>query len=263
MPFITLTGADDTIQHERLWHIAEASSLGCKNHGNIEWGILYSTSNQGSGRYPSFGWIEKLASTILVALGPSFALHVCGRAVHDFIDGRGHVSEIATAFNRIQLNFNSAEFSINEIRACLRRNPHKIIITQHNKANQYLWATFLDEEQNHAVLFDASCGKGLSPDRWYPAFKGLACGFAGGLGPLNLTCELPRIFSKENLQPLIDVPRASLSNGPWTRWVDMESSLRDAQDRFDLGLAEKCIAIAGEFYDQHITVPRLARLQPA
>ena len=89
MPFITLTGADDTIQHERLWHIAEASSLGCKNHGNIEWGILYSTSNQGSGRYPSFGWIEKLASTILVALGPSFALHVCGRAVHDFIDGRG------------------------------------------------------------------------------------------------------------------------------------------------------------------------------
>lgn len=162
-PLITLTGADDSIPHEALWHLAEKSDV-----GSIEWGILYSATQQGVGRYPSFKWIEELAETIRVAPGPSFALHVCGRAVRDFLAGSGHVTEVASAFNRIQLNFRSSEYAIEEIRPCLRRNGLKTIITQRNDANRDLWKA-LKGFDNHAVLFDKSGGRGQSPEEgWAP-----------------------------------------------------------------------------------------------
>lgn len=244
MPFITLTGADDSTPHDSLWHLAENCHIGDFKHGNVEWGILYSASNQGTGRYPSFRWIEEIAETIKASsAGPSFALHVCGRAVHDFLAGRGHVSEVATAFHRIQVNFRSTEFEVHEIQACLRRNPFKTIITQHNDANRDLWQA-LKGIDNHAVLFDKSGGRGQSPDSWAAPLPGVACGYAGGLGPDNLAVELPRVHAVANGLPF---------------WTDMEGKLRDENDRFDLGRARQCLEIAGQFYREQVVASAFAK----
>lgn len=233
MPFITLTGADDSTPQDALWALAKASTFGEENLSGIEWGILYSVSNQGEGRYPSFKWIERLAERLEVKpVGPSFALHVCGRAVGDFLYGRGHVSEIARAFNRIQINFRSQEFTVTEIEACIRRNHSKTIITQHNQANRGLWQV-LAHLDNHAVLFDESGGRGKYPETWDESLEVVNCGYAGGLGPDNLAAELPRIHAAAKGMPY---------------WVDMEGKIRDENDLFDLNAAQQCLEIAGQFH---------------
>lgn len=237
MPFITLTGADNSTPQDAFWALAKASTFGEENLSDIEWGILYSVSNQGTGRYPSFKWIERLAERIKVKpAGPSFALHVCGRAVGDFLYGRGHVTEVARAFNRIQINFRSQEFSLAEIEACIRRNASKTIITQHNEANRRLWQ-HMAHLDNHAVLFDESGGRGKAPMNRGPHLELVSCGYAGGLGPDNLAAELRRI---------------QMASGGLPYWVDMEGKLRNEQDQFDVERAAQCLDIAGRFFLDHV-----------
>lgn len=232
MPYITLTGADDTTQPEALWRLAESSNFGTSEQSNVEFGILYSVSNQGVGRYPSFEWIEKLTEKIKAGPGPGFSLHVCGRAVHDFIAGSGHVSEVASAFDRIQINFRSSDFTLAEIGSCISRNSSKTIITQRNEANRHLFRG-LAHLNNHAVLFDESGGRGKSPETWDESLEVVNCGYAGGLGPDNLAAELPRIHAAAKGMPY---------------WVDMEGKIRDENDRFDLNAAQQCLEIAGQFH---------------
>ncbi len=237
MPFITLTGADDSTPQEALWRLAKTSDFDTDKQPEIEFGILYSASNQGIGRYPSFEWIEKLTEKINAETGPGFALHVCGRAVRDFLAGSGHVSEVASAFDRVQINFRSIDFTLTEIADCIRRNPSKTIITQHNEANRHLFQGLLNLG-NHAVLFDESGGRGKSPGTWDGSLVAVDCGYAGGLGPDNLAAELPKIHAAADGMPY---------------WVDMEGKLRNEHDQFDLKLAQQCLAIAGRFYREQIT----------
>lgn len=60
-------------------------------------------------------------------------------------------------------------------------------------------------------------------------------GYAGGLGPDTLATQLPRIAAAAGGQPV---------------WVDMESRLRDAQDRFDIGAAARCLQAVDSFLAQ-------------
>lgn len=227
MSFITFTGADDSISPETLLDVAASSSIGVRN---VEWGILYSLSNQGAGRFPSLRWIDALVHQITPD-GPSFALHVCGQAVYDLLAGRGHISELAGSFNRVQINFRAENHAIEDVRACLLRNPGTTFITQYNDANRGLWES-LAGIPNHAVLFDASGGRGRSPDTWRHPLPGVPCGYAGGLGPDNLATELPRIHA---------------AAGGSRFWIDMEGKLRDEGDKFSLVSARRCLDIAGEF----------------
>ena len=79
-------------------------------------------------------------------------------------------------------------------------------------------------------LFDRSAGTGAVPDSW-PAHPGHSrfVGYAGGLRPDNLAGLLPLLGA---------------GGGPY--WVDMESGVRDAEDRFDVGLCRLvCEAVFG------------------
>ena len=76
--------------------------------------------------------------------------------------------------------------------------------------------------QRTKYLFDASGGRGLEPLEWPKHLQDWTCGYAGGLGPGNLRRELPRIAA---------------AAGPFPYWIDMESKLRDDEDRFWIGLA--------------------------
>lgn len=225
--FCTLTGADDHVKQADLWYLAEQFRPGL-----VEWGILYSASNQGTGRYPSFKWIEQLTEMMGRGKTPRFALHVCGRAVQQFLDGTGHVTEIAKAFPRVQINFRSREYQLDDIRAMVKRNRRKTIITQHNYANASLWRDLRDFG-NHAVLFDESGGRGISPAEWPAAIAGVKSGYAGGLGLDNLMDEL------ENIRA------AAGSDAGY--WIDAEGKLRDTEDRFDMRVARQFLETATAF----------------
>lgn len=225
--FCTLTGADDHVQQADLWHIASHFRPGL-----VEWGILYSTNNQGVGRYPSFEWIEQLVGMMGRGKTPRFSLHVCGRAVEQFLNGTGHVSDIAKAFPRIQVNFRAREYPIEVIKAAMSRYTDKTIITQHNFANAALWRD-LRGFKNHAILFDQSGGRGISPVSWPAPIEGVYSGYAGGLGLDNLENQLKAI-------------RAA-SRGPSDYWIDAEGKLRDARDRFDIAVARKFLEVVTRF----------------
>lgn len=223
----TLTGADNFIAYDTFSYFTRA----CESWlftVRPEWGILYSSSQQGVGRYPSMEWINGLCEWRKAHghLNTRFALHVCGSAVRDFIDGAGHVTEVARHFDRVQLNFRSDKFDLSAILFMLERNANKTIITQFNDVNAGL-AYSLREHVNHAVLFDASGGRGVLCQDWPPSIPGVACGYAGGLGPDTIKIEFPKIVSAATGAPF---------------WIDMEGKLRDDQDRFDLARVDLLLA---------------------
>ena len=226
MPAITLTGADDATDPCALVDIAASRPAGL-----VEWGVLYSSSRFGQGRYPSRARIDEIAKMCTHASNAVFALHICGSAVRDFIAGCGHVSEVAQAFPRIQVNFIAPKHDLDALRERIAERPGRTVITQRNVPNANLWP-LLGDLPNHAMLFDASGGRGQECAYWPSIIRGACCGYAGGLGPDNLRTELPRI--------------EAAAAGQIT-WVDMESKLRDARDRFDLARALQCIGIVEDY----------------
>ena len=89
----TLTGVDDATNIDHLFALGERFPF-------VEWGPLYSESQAGTGRYPSQATLSAIARRLAgTPARPSFALHVCGRAVSDFLRGVGRVSDIAEAFD--------------------------------------------------------------------------------------------------------------------------------------------------------------------
>jgi len=213
----TLTGADDTTNIDSLWEISREFPM-------VEWGILYSINNRGTGRYPGEDWLNRLLARIDAGgPTPNFALHVCGRAVADFFAGAGPVTDVARRFGRVQVNFRYDQLDFYAIRAMLRRQAEagQTVITQHNRANQELWAA-MRGEPNHVVLFDSSGGRGIVRPEWPAPLPGVSCGYAGGLGPDNIN------------EALVAIQRAA---GAAEYWIDMEGKLRTADDRFDVALA--------------------------
>lgn len=132
------------------------------------------------------------------------------------MDGKLQVDD----FRRIQVN-GRVEAAEAEMLCALY--PRHIILTQHHLGSAHL----LDvPSKNHALLIDASGGRGESPETWIQPITEKAVGFAGGLGPANLASEL---------QTIREISRAG-----W--WVDMEGKLR-VEDWFSVERAQECAAI--------------------
>ena len=215
---VTLTGVDD---HTSL---AECLAL-ARRHPCVEWGILYSPARSGKGgRYPSpqaaqvflEGCIERNVAT---------AVHLCGQAVPDALEGIDPVAmALVTLASRVQLNFNQRRqpVDLDRIDAFAQRWA-KPIITQLNSANANVHGGL--RSPYHRVLFDASGGRGVRVDSWPSPLPGHQCGYAGGLGPETLVSDLSAI---------------ALAAGSREYWIDMETSLRNGADRFDL---DRCAAV--------------------
>ncbi|KWU19177.1 hypothetical protein [Burkholderia cenocepacia] len=237
--YCTLTGIDESVSLDALGELAAEFPF-------VEFGVLFSRSQAGTGRYPSLAWIEHLADNAESLGLPRLALHICGSAVKEFI-AREDIVDLASKFGRIQLNFHSSKFQTSDIAAALLRvAPECRVITQVNDANadlaeQLRWQNCY----NHELLFDKSGGRGLSPEDWPVLTRDTRnpCGYAGGLGPDNLEAELRRIDA---------------AAGDRAIWVDMEGKLRDASDRFDVSQARKCLEIVRD----HLKADAQARLGP-
>lgn len=203
---ITLTGADENTSLDALLHLVSA-------YPTVELGLLYTETPEGRPRYPSFKWLLETAR----ALSGHVAIHVCGSgARRRLLDGQ--LAELTSHAPRVQVN---GRIEPDEL--VLLAGRVGTLITQHNNLNESLLALPV---VNHALLIDASGGRGISPPAWANPNTLKPIGRAGGLGPHNLLDELTAFSALAR-------PGA---------WVDMEGRLR-TDDWFDIKLAEQCASI--------------------
>ncbi len=239
-PVVTLTGVDEKTELDGIEELSRRFSFS-------EWGLLYSPKHKGHpGRYPSASFIQQAMEKL--SPGIRVALHICGSGVDDLVKGEPVVStlvdQVGERWGRVQLNFNAhaigSKFTLDDVARFLELNPKIEFITQHNEANGHVWKV-LQHCGNHSVLFDGSCGRGLTPDVWEVPLNGVHCGYAGGLGIHTVVRVVHKI---------------ALAAGDDHFWIDMETHLRDEQDCFDLDRAGKVLAALDISRPRHWPVDR-------
>ena len=227
LKYCTLTGADNSINPKDLLVLSQKYPF-------VEWGILYSEAKMGTGRYPSYEWIQALIDLLRLEENKdaNFALHICGKAVKDWINYEDRIEEIAQHFKRIQLNFISKNINTIDLSCAVVDAHDQTIITQHNKSNLNLYKE-LGHIDNYAILFDTSGGRGIDDNnQWTEPLPDVLCGYAGGLGPDNVASQLQVINQ--------------LVKGRYF-YIDMEGKLRNDKDQFDLSKCEEVLKIVDQF----------------
>ena len=207
--FITFTGVDEWTDPAGLAELAADYP--------VEWGILFSTQRRGvDPRYPAQEVIDRL-----VRMPLRWAAHLCGPDARSVIEaGRSPHDRLLTGhFQRVQINTadpNVSPGAIAQWAECV--NVRAILQCR----GAFPRATCTD------MLFDASGGRGISPSEWPEAVRTTFCGYAGGLRPENVAGAIAVIGSRAG-----------------RFWIDMETGVRDQQDRFSL---EKCRAVCQAVY---------------
>jgi hypothetical protein len=222
--FITFTGADDQTDLADLYTLARDYRF------RVEFAVLLSEKRAGSPRYPSAEWLGQFKCW---DLGRK-AAHLCGAASRQLIE-QGSTPfdrEVLNGFARIQVNTTDPAV-----------DPHRICSWADDLSRSYGYIVepilqcrgpFPD---NHLLswLFDQSAGQGIQPDFWPPApanwngslFANRLRGYAGGIGPGNVAGVLEKLSAGGEF------------------WIDMESSLRNEHDRFDLA---RCRQVCEEVF---------------
>ncbi len=218
----TFTGVDQFTNFSKLSKISE-------KYPYVEWGILYSESKSGKeNRYPTLDFIKKFFHD--VSPKNNTALHICGAEAYRLIDGKYDIMKICD-FYRIQLNVNNKNKEINrkKLKDLILNFSATDFILQMNESNRDI----CDEDFIANILFDKSGGNGISPNEWpYYNYNKEMCGYAGGLGPDNISNEFEKISKLCSNQSF---------------WIDMENKVR-TDDKFDL---EKCVNVL-EIIDSYI-----------
>lgn len=244
---VTMTGADDSVFPESL---ASMSGL----YPFVEWGILASKSSMGSPRFPSLAAINDIQR---VANGRpmNLCLHLCGRWVRRLLLGVNELPNgILDGFQRVQLNFHAERTKCDQSKfaKALRSLGKRQIIFQidGNGGNEHLQAVYeidAGDGIDAVGLFDISGGAGILPAKWpEPYFMQNDVdyayqGYAGGLGPENLSEQLP----------LID----QASDGARI-WIDMETKVRSNDDlKFDMKKVEQALKISKAFIAHAVPSP--------
>mmetsp|Transcript_2361 Transcript_2361/g.7280 ORF Transcript_2361/g.7280 Transcript_2361/m.7280 type:complete len:1032 (+) Transcript_2361:74-3169(+) len=248
---VGLCGVDDSVDPSLL------SAIGSR-WPRAELGVLFRPGREGTARYPSRAWCEKLARTARRTSPPlRLAAHLCGSAVDAvLVEGETRFVRETLApwgFRRVQLNatrgngctadLSEGAVARNVLRAC-EAVPEVEFVVQANEETRPLWRRLAGEARpppNLSLLWDASCGTGLALDAARaPSAKEvpLPVGYAGGLKPTTIASTLVELRRNPG------VSGSSI-------WLDMESGLRsvyaDGEERFDVNKAwAVCAAIDDE-----------------
>lgn len=214
--FITFTGIDaDT-------DMLEAHTLA--NDYPIEFGVLFSPSRQGvEPRYPDLNAVNRI---IYFSSDFRLSAHLCGGHSRSLLASAETMLDdlILAHFDRVQIN--TALHGIDT--AAIRDWAAPLGATPILQCRDQF-----PEDENVTWLFDASGGRGIAPAAWpKPApsksYHTPLLGYAGGLNPANVAAAVAAIGKHDECY-----------------WIDMESGVRDEQDRFDLG---KCRAVCEAVY---------------
>lgn len=221
LKYTSITGADDAVDPQALLALSREFPF-------AEWAILLLPAQEGMARFPSKDWIRKFSQ---LAQGLHTAMHLCDGALLGFIRGEAEILNLMSGFKRIQLNLKfgdvEGKYDPADLVRRVRENPQFQFIIQYGKDKQSL-LPLLADVPNHAVLYDDSAGRGISPDSWEPPLAGHFCGYAGGLNPANVAEQIEII--------------AKVAPG-YTTWIDMETGVR-TDDKFDLAKVRRVLEIS-------------------
>ena len=115
----------------------------------------------------------------------------------------------------------------------LRPAPQFIVRLNGKAINAEVGETLRANGLDVALLYDASGGQGITPERWQ-APKGDYCGYAGGLSLANIEAQIPLIRE---------------AAGSARVYLDLEAGARDAQDRFDMDAVKLLLEIVAPHID--------------
>jgi phosphoribosylanthranilate isomerase len=223
LKYCSVTGADDAVNAKDL------AALGAR-YPFAEWAILLLPARAGLPRFPKPEWIEDFSA----GYQGHKAMHLCDAALLDFIAQKPETLALMKGFSRIQLNLKFGEmdgkYDPAELVARIKAAPQWQFIIQYGKDKSDL-LPLLADVPNHAVLFDDSAGRGITPDSWPAPLEGHFCGYAGGLTPDNL---------KQNIDIILQAAAGK------DTWIDMETGVR-TDDVFDLAKVEKVLEITSGY----------------
>jgi len=224
LKYVAITGADDGVSVEDLNAVA-------RDFPFVEWALLLMPERTGQNRFPSKKWLKDFAGHYK---GAHKAMHLCGSAFLGFIENKPGILETMKGFRRIQLNLEfgdvDGKYDPKKLIAQIKTHPDFEFVIQYTEKRRDLLAT-LRQIPNHAILFDGSAGRGVSPQQWPAPLAGHFCGYAGGLRPENVL---------ENIEKIAQVA------GDYETWIDMESGVR-TDDRFDLAKVRQVLSLASRW----------------
>lgn len=207
----------------------------------LELGILLSKSRSGKdNKYPDFTTIKMITEMIPKE---QLSLHLCGKVCKSLlVDGlskfpikieNGWIDfPLVKKFARVQLNFDYND--VPDIDFIGLKNilfNHEIIIQLHGRNGSCI-PMLKEFNANISGLVDTSKGTGLSVIWKKPCFRGVKCGYAGGLGPGNLKKKLKQLDS--------------ILERDEVTWVDMETNIRN-NNWFCLDRVNQCLKEAHQF----------------
>ena len=217
---LTFTGVDSETPLTGLSDLAH-------RYPRVEFGVL--VGSHIGGIFPARSVVDDFKA-YANAMGIGTALHLCGRYARTVADPRGagatDLWELCAGFGRIQVNLHGDWFDPervhltgHEIEYFADRVTAERVILQHRGD----WDSIPVEHEKVEYLFDVSEGGGIESfaDWPEPNSRLRRMGYAGGLGPANITQAIA--FASE-------YPEAAL-------WLDMESRVRSA-GLFDLAAIE-------------------------
>lgn len=224
LQYVSVTGADEAVDLKALNALAGQYPF-------AEFALLWLPEQAGQPRCPSAAWIQNFAANFT---GAHKALHLCGSAFLAFANGDEAIIDLMRGFYRIQLNleFGAVKGRYDE-QALIERVkslPQWQFIFQYTPVSAKLLSQ-LASIKNHAILFDQSAGRGISPQSWPVPLLGHFCGYAGGLNPGNL---------QHNLDLIADAA------GGEEIWIDMETGVR-TDDCFDLNKVRLVFEISAPY----------------
>jgi hypothetical protein len=179
------------------------------------------------------------------------AAHLCERRVNEVLDGDSSFVEKLQewGFRRVQVNATAVNGvdtsrlgdSIKSFLRIVQKFPQLEFILQKNEETRPLWEGILnlDDETlnsgrigflppNVSMLLDESKGTGVLSDNWPTPPVEYEIGYAGGIGPDNITDVLQKVHS---------------AAGTRSVWIDMESRLRSTKDGTDIFDLDKCYKV--------------------
>lgn len=215
---VTFSGVDETVSVKDLVALARMWN----GLLTVEYAVLHRHGGS-KPRYPHNNWVDKFL-THTERFNVQRALHLCGAAVDAALNGE--YPNRMDRWNRVQLNickYDTLPESFDPAKYQLGMDnlmTHAVLpIIQVSSQNPEVVDAVISNTPFPSILMDASGGRGESPRVWTRGRSEFAVGYAGGLGPDNITEELGRIQSVVGELNMV--------------WVDMESGIR-TNDRIDL-----------------------------
>lgn len=232
---VTITGADDRVA------VSDLVALNAE-FPFVEWGLLYSTKRVGTPRYPSLDWFSRLKFS-----AGKTSVHLCGQVSRNVCAGVTTCVGVAKLIDwmpdRFQLNgYRHDQFALGSMAAVMSGCSFEVIFQVRDAADIRGAAEDVGSLVEHgcsSILFDASGGRGISPERGWPTMPdGVRMGYAGGIGPDNLDGVLEEIAeANEPVSP----------GDTYDYWIDMESGVRDGDDQLDLARVRRVLECAAPY----------------